>query len=194
MGVRLCGLLWLVLAAGCQGRAGVREPVWPYPTPPSAPTESEASRGAPPPVSGAPVEAPAVVTPQALPAERPAAQRWPRTAQEVSGSAVRSLLQQAEASRRAGQFDAAAASYERAVRIEPRNAFLWSALAANAIDIGNFDQAEALAQRANSLANGNPHVEIANWTVIAAARSGRGDAQGSLQARARAEELESLLR
>jgi tetratricopeptide (TPR) repeat protein len=193
MWVRLSCLLLVLLLIGCQGRGGVREPVWPYPTPPSAPQGDDRDQGSPPPVSGAPVEAPPSGSPQAIPSELPPAQRWPRSAAEVSGAAVRSLLQQAEDSRRAGQFEAAAASLERAVRIEPRNAFVWSQLAANYIDIGNYDQAEAIAQRANSLASGNPYVEIANWNVIAAARSGRGDAQGSLQARARAEELESQL-
>jgi tetratricopeptide (TPR) repeat protein len=191
MWVRLLAVLGVLLTVGCQGGAGVREPVWPYPTPPSAPSGESRERGAPPPQTGEVVPPPPIGSPRAIPSELPPAQRWPRSAAEVSGAAARSLLDQAENSRRAGQFEAAAASLERAVRIEPRNAFLWSALAANYIDIGNYDQAEAIAQRANSLANGNPHVEIANWNVIAAARSGRGDAQGSLQARARAEELES---
>lgn len=179
--------------AGCQTQSGVREPAWPYPVPPRAPAER--------PAPTVPVEPPGRVEPQPIEPQPlpgsgggvPGADRWPRSAQEVSGPAVLTLLDQAAASRRQGQPEAAVASLERAVRIEPRNAFIWAELAAVYIDVGNYDQAEAIAQRANSLARGNPHVELRNWQTIASARAGRGDASGSLQARARAEELQRLL-
>lgn len=192
-------VLWLAVAlmvVGCQTRSGVREtPTWPYPVPPRAPAEAPAPTTPvePPARIGAPQPLPESSLPSGGGASAQQQQQWPRSSREVSGAAVISLLDQADTSRSQGRPEDAAASLERAVRIEPRNAFVWSELAAIYIDIGNYEQAEAIAQRANSLGRGNPYLEMGNWQVIAAARSGRNDALGSLQARARAEELQAGL-
>jgi tetratricopeptide (TPR) repeat protein len=171
MRAALVALTLVAVLAGCQTQSGVREPAWPYPVPPRAPE--------PRPAPTVPVEPPGrmeprPLDPQPLPGSGqplPGADRWPRSAREVSGPAVLTLMDQAATSRREGRPEAAVASLERAVRIEPRNAFIWSELAAVYIDAGNYDQAEAIAQRANSLARGNPHVEAQNWQTIASARA-----------------------
>lgn len=118
---------------------------------------------------------------------------WPRSAADVSGPAALSLLDQSREAAAAGRADQALSALERAVRIEPRNAFLWQALAANYGGQGLYDQAENVAQRSNSLARGNPYIELENWRVIARARQGKGDAEGARAAAERAAELQDLL-
>lgn len=192
MPFRIAALVAVLFVTGCQTASGVREPIWPYPTPPTVPPDQ--SPGGQPPVT-VPSVPPTALPPYGLPDGQGGAAQpdWPRDAKAVSGPAVQALMAQADASRAAQRPDDAAASLERAARIEPRNAFVWSSLAAVYIDQGNYDQAEALAQRSNSMARGNPFVQVQNWRVIAAARSGRGDAGGSLQAQARVEELQAGL-
>lgn len=173
---------------GCQTASGVREPIWPYPQPPAPPSAPTPPPFIPPGGEGG------VGSPTALPQTKlPQARDWPRDADAVSGPAVRSLMAQSQQSQAAGRQDEAIASLERAVRIEPRNAFLWSALARAQLKQANYEQAEAMAQRANSLSGGNPYIQVDNWRVIAAARNGRGDAAGGLQAQARLEELQAGL-
>jgi tetratricopeptide (TPR) repeat protein len=118
---------------------------------------------------------------------------YPRAAEDISGAAVTSLVTQARELLATDRLDQAAATLERALRIEPRNAFVWSLLAQTQLRRDNYEQAESVAQKANSLARGNPYVELENWRVIAAARSGRGDAIGALQAQDRAQALEARL-
>ena len=103
------------------------------------------------------------------------------------------MLKQAREARAAGRPDVAAAHLERATRFESRNGFIWAELAAVYIDKGDYDQAEAIALRANSLARGNPYIEAANWDVISSARSARGQVQASIEASARAESLRRKL-
>lgn len=114
---------------------------------------------------------------------------------ESSGAAapVLSLVRSARESRKAGKPEAAASSLERALRIEPRNPWVWQALAGLHLQQGQAEQAESEAQKANSLARRNPWIEVENWRVIAAARSLRGNAAGAAQAEARHEELKRLL-
>ena len=186
MVLRAALVILSLMVVGCQTASGVREPVWPYP---QAPSPGPAYEPEPVPAPPGEAQAPTALPPYGLP-QTP---EWPKTAAEVSGPAVRGLMEQADVSRAAGRLDEAAANLERAVRIEPRNAFVWARLAEYHLDHGNFEQAEAMAQRSNSLSRGNPHVQMQNWRVIAAARNGRGDATGGLQAEARVEELRAGL-
>jgi predicted Zn-dependent protease len=103
---------------------------------------------------------------------------------------VVSLMQQAESERSAGRYEQASANLERALRIEPRNYFLWSALASIYLQQGLPDQAESVALKSSSLARGNTYVELENWKVIASSRQARGDAIGALQAQAKVDELQ----
>lgn len=114
----------------------------------------------------------------------------PRSAEEVSGPAVQSLISQA----RLSQPEQAIAPLERALRIEPRNPFLWQMLATNHLAMRHMEAAESCAQKSNSLGRGNPYVEVENWKVIAATRQASGDVQSALQAQTRVDELSRLLR
>lgn len=110
-------------------------------------------------------------------------EQWPRNAAEVSGPAVASLLQQADREMESGRPEGAVAVLERAMRIEPRNAFVWAALGEGYLAIDQLEQAEVVAARANSYARGNPWLEARNWFTIAQARAANGDAPGADEAR-----------
>ena len=52
---------------------------------------------------------------------------------------------------------------------------------------------ESHAEKSNSLARGNPYIEVENWKVIAATKRAAGDLQSSMQAQTRVDELNRLL-
>jgi tetratricopeptide (TPR) repeat protein len=72
-----------------------------------------------------------------------------------AASASATLLEQSRAERAAGSYAEAAASIERALRIEPDNAWLWLELGEVRLAAGDPGQAGELARRALSLADGN---------------------------------------
>ena len=113
---------------------------------------------------------------------------YPRGVAEVSGPAVISLHGQARQSAAGGDHASAIALLERALRIEPRNAFVWTALAEQHLAADHYDQAENTAARANVFARGNPYLEARNWRVIADSRRGSGDQSGAAVAHERAEQ------
>lgn len=184
MSLRLGALLVLMLMLNaCVPSQGRREsnipgPVWtpapppvvepPPPPPQSAPVPLEPARPAPPP-------------------------NQPRSAEAISGQAVVSLMRQSAEARAKAQYELAASQLERAQRIEPRNYFVWSALAKVYLDQQSYDQAISVAGKSNSLARGNVYVEIENWKTIAAARRAQGDSIGALQAESRVSEIERVL-
>ena len=95
--------------------------------------------------------------------------------------------------RAAGQPQQAQATLERALRIEPRNYFVWSALAQTHLDQKNYEQAASVAAKSNSLARGNLYVELENWKTIRAARVATGNASGAEQAQARIDSIQFAL-
>jgi predicted Zn-dependent protease len=103
---------------------------------------------------------------------------------------VVALLGQAEKQANSGDLDAAAASLERAIRIEPRNPLLWYHLATVRLAQQEAAQAEQLAVKSNSLAAGNRLQQSRNWRLIAKARQALGDRAGAQAAERRARELE----
>lgn len=159
--------------------------VWGQPTP-APPTQSM------PTPSPRPLERGPIVDQSPQPTPRPAP-AVPRSAEEISGAAVTSLMRQARGSLSAGQPAQAASALERALRIEPRNYFVWSLLAKTYLAQNNYAQADSVAGKSNALARGNVYVELENWRTIAAARRAQGDAAGAEDARARAEDLERSL-
>lgn len=104
--------------------------------------------------------------------------------------AVLGLLVQARADSAENKLQSAAASIERALRIEPRNPWLWQELAKLHLAQGDHTQAESLAARSNTWAGSDTALRAANWRLIAAARSARGDIDGAQAASTRAVELE----
>jgi len=113
----------------------------------------------------APVSAP-------VPAPAPPAAR-------TESAAIAGLLDDARADAEAGRLTNAAASLERALRIEPRNPRLWQELARVRLRQGDYAQVESVAARSNSWAGGDSRLRAENWRLIAQAREARGDAAGA---------------
>jgi predicted Zn-dependent protease len=96
--------------------------------------------------------------------------------------AVIALLDRAQTDNASGQREAAGASLERALRIEPRNPWLWLELAQVRLAQGQYAQAITLARKSNSFSGHQPSVQARNWQVIGQARVAQGDSAGAEQA------------
>jgi Tfp pilus assembly protein PilF len=103
--------------------------------------------------------------------------------------AVAGLMDTARADMAANRLGSAAASIERALRIEPRNPRLWQELARVRLQQRQFAQAESVAARSNSWAGADNTLRADNWRLIAEAREGRGDTAGARAARESADKL-----
>ncbi len=95
------------------------------------------------------------------------------------------LLKDAERQNQERDYSAAAATLERALRIEPRNAYLWNRLAHVRLNQGQHNLAGNLADRSNALSK-EASLKQDNWGVIAAARRQSGDAAGAAEAERKA--------
>lgn len=173
---RILAVLLVLGLAACQ-TAPVKPQPQPQPVPQPLPTLP-------------PIPEPRPVLPTPLP---PPPVSAPKTAEQISGAAVTSLMKQAREYRSAGQPAKAAGVLERALRIEPRNYFAWSALGQAYLEQKNYAQAESMALRSNALARGNVYAELENWKTIAAARQARGDSSGAAQAQTQIEMLQARL-
>jgi tetratricopeptide (TPR) repeat protein len=101
--------------------------------------------------------------------------------------AVVDLVNRSQTQRSAGRLEAADASLERALRIEPRNPVLWQELARVRLDQGQYRQTENLAAKSNALAGDDRRLRSENWRIIGEARSRLGDYAGAQTAFGRAE-------
>jgi tetratricopeptide (TPR) repeat protein len=153
-------ILLLLLLAGCAAQT-------PAPVVSSTPAPSPSPSPAP---ASSPVPGEASVPPVSRPATR-------------ESTAVASLMDSARADTGSGRLVNAAATLERALRIEPRNPRLWSELARVRFQQRDYAQAESTALRSESWAGKDNLLRADNWRLIAAARDARGDATGAQQAR-----------
>jgi len=103
--------------------------------------------------------------------------------------AIAGLLQSARSDSAAGRLTNAAATLERALRIEPRNPRLWQELARVRLKQGEYAQAESVASRSNSFAGRDDGLRADNWRLIAQAREARGDPAGARAAEETAAKL-----
>ena len=133
----------------------------------------------------APTPAPAP-QPAPIPVPVPEASTKPVPTENV---AIAGLLQSARNDSAAGRLSNAAATLERALRIEPRNPRLWQELARVRLKQGEHAQAESVATRSNSFAGTDNALRADNWRLIAQAREARGNAEGARQALETAERL-----
>ncbi|MDN5862614.1 MAG: hypothetical protein L0H19_04110 [Salinisphaera sp.] len=166
-----------LLAAAALAACTTPAPRYPPPTGPQGPSR--------------PVIVPEIPPPQP---ERPTEPAPPRTLAQASGPAVVALLGKARTRGSAGDYGHASALVERALDLEPRNAFIYHRLASIRIEQGKPQQAEALARKSNSLAVDNPYLQTQNWSLIAKARRIRGDGVGAAAADSRADYYRSLWR
>ena len=136
--------------------------------------------------TGQPEPAPAPGVPYELP-DKPVAVPVPPPAS--GGSAVVALLDQADDYHRSGDSNNEAATIERALRIDPNNASLWTRLAAVRLDQGRPQQAEQLALKSNALARGDRTLQARNWRLVARARWSQNDSAGARAAEQKARDL-----
>jgi tetratricopeptide (TPR) repeat protein len=148
----------LAAFAGCQSLYGPPAPS-PSPTPRS---------GTPQPQPGTPEPQPSPSVPQPPPAP-------PQPQKEFRLSAASSsLVSQARTQSRKGEFPAAIATLERALRIEPDNPLVWLELGQVHLSARNAAQAESMGRKAVALATGNPGVQSTGWRLIGDSLRARG--------------------
>lgn len=92
---------------------------------------------------------------------------------------VKKLMSTAQTQREAGNLEGAANSLERALRIEPRNAKLWSRLADLRYAQKLWRKSIQLANKSNTLVGGNSGLRRQNWYLIANAYTALGDTESS---------------
>jgi predicted Zn-dependent protease len=80
----------------------------------------------------------------------------------------------ARADMAANRLGSAAATIERALRIEPRNPRLWQELARVRLKQGEYGQAESTAARSNSFAGSDTALRAENQRIIEQARAASG--------------------
>jgi Tfp pilus assembly protein PilF len=90
------------------------------------------------------------------------------------GPAASALLGQAHTQAASGEFAAAGATLERALRIEPDNPLLWVELGRLQLQQGNAAQADGMGRKALALASGEADAQAAAWTLIADSLRARG--------------------
>jgi predicted Zn-dependent protease len=134
----------------------------------------------------------ACIVPQRRDAVPPSAQPPPPpVAEEVrqvvrpAASPIPALLRKAQGEQNAGNLDAAAATIERGVRIDPYDPGLWHLLAAIRLKQGYASQAEAMAVKSNSLTSDRT-LQRKNWSIIADAMHRQGNEVGAREAEQRA--------
>ncbi|WP_186601145.1 tetratricopeptide repeat protein [Pseudomonas vlassakiae] len=108
------------------------------------------------------------------------------SADEQLDGPVLALLTTAQSQQGSGDFNGAASSLERAQRIAPREPQVLFRLAQVRLSQGDAPQAEQLARRALTYANGRPDLQAELWNTIAQAREKQGDSAGAALARQKA--------
>lgn len=122
--------------------------------------------------------APTTVAPSGIPSSSA-----PLAADEQLDGPVLALLTTAQQQQGSGDLNGASASLERAQRIAPREPQVLYKLAQVRLAQGDAAQAEQVARRGLSLANGRPTLQASLWEIIAKARAAQGDAAGAASAR-----------
>ncbi len=120
--------------------------------------------------------APGAANPGQGSATPPAPEAAPRPAprQYRLGPAASALVSQAHTQSAGGNYAVAAATLERALRIEPSNPLLWIELGQLRLDEGNAAQANAMARKALTMASGDPRAQASAWRLSAAALRAQG--------------------
>jgi tetratricopeptide (TPR) repeat protein len=119
----------------------------------------------------------------------PGSSAAPRGQAQPANPAVVALLNDANQALQSDRPDRAAASIERALAIEPRNAWLWHRLANARLRQDDLGQAAALAAKSNSLATADRRLQSDNWRIIAEVHRRRGELTAAGSAERKAAEL-----
>lgn len=131
----------------------------------------------PGPQSGTTQPSPQTPTPPAQgpsPVPPPPAPPAPTTKEFHLSAASAALVKQGRAQSLKGEYPAAIATLERALRIEPDNPLVWLELGQTHLSAKNPPQAESMARKAIVLATGNPQLQANGWRLIGDAYRARG--------------------
>lgn len=151
-------------------------------TPPPPPPAPIAAPEPPPVLETQPIETTVIEPSVAL---SPA----PNQKSYTLSTASRALVNQATTQRRSKNFVQAAATLERALRIEPKNPLLWLEYGALRMDEHNYPQAESMGRKALASATGDPHTQSSAWRLIADSYKARNQTALAEQAYSRANTL-----
>ena len=158
---RVLGLIaTATLLGGCQSLFGPPVSGPSHPTPQSGTTQPSPQTPTPPGQPPTPVPVPPA--PSAPPKEF------------HFSAASNALVKQGRAQSLKGEFPAAIATLERALRIEPDNPLVWLELGQVHLSAKNAPQAESMARKAIALATGNPAVQASGWRLVGDAYRSRG--------------------
>ena len=105
------------------------------------------------------------------------------------GPAASALVAQSHAQAGTGEYVAAGATLERALRIEPDNPLLWVELGRVQLSQGNAGQAGSMGRKALALATGDPAVQASAWRLIADSLHAQGRTPEALAAEQHAASL-----
>ena len=155
---------------------------------PPAPTSPESPNTAPagsvtPPQPAAAQPGPGTPTPPAPPSAGPPPKQF------HLGAAASALVTQAHAQLGGGDTAQAAATLERALRIEPENPLVWIELGRVRLAESNPAQADAMARKALALASGDTAAQSSAWRLIADSQRARGNNGAAADADRRAASL-----
>ncbi len=96
------------------------------------------------------------------------------TSSAAGTSAVLSLLETARHELNAGRPQQASTLLERALRIQPSNAAVWHYLGRARLDLGNYEQAAAMATKAHSLGGTDRALRVSNAELMTSALQSSG--------------------
>jgi tetratricopeptide (TPR) repeat protein len=163
-------ILVLLVLGGCASinKQATSEGVNPVTAPAGGTSQSAPPHGEVPPAEVLPLSPPVAVPENAPPEPAP-------KAAASNNRAVIALLNRARVDSLSGQNESAGASLERALRIEPRNPWLWHELAQLRQAQGKYAQAISLAQKSSSFAGNDRRLLAQNWRVIGNARIAQGN-------------------
>jgi Flp pilus assembly protein TadD len=83
------------------------------------------------------------------------------------GAAASALVAQAHTQETSGDYGQAAATLERALRIEPENPLVWIELGRVHLGANDAAQADAMGHKALALGTGDPAAQSSAWQLIA---------------------------
>ncbi|HUI59018.1 MAG TPA: tetratricopeptide repeat protein [Steroidobacteraceae bacterium] len=174
----LSRVICLILLSGllCACRSLLAPPPFPQPAGQTQSAPGSAAPQAPQP--GEPA--------QAAP---PAAAARPAPREFRLGPASTALVTQAHGQLSGGDFALAAATIERAMRIEPDNPLLWIELGRVRLTAGDNAQADSMGRKALALATGDPRAQSQAWRLIADSLRALRRTQEAAEADQRADSL-----
>jgi Flp pilus assembly protein TadD len=153
----------------------------------SPPPAFPESRPAPPQQGPGTAQPPPPAATQPQPA--PATPSRPAPKQYRLGAASVALVAQAHKQVTGGDFGLAAATVERALRIEPDNPLLWIELGRVRYTAGDYGPADGMGRKALAFAAGDPQAQASAWRLIADSLRGRRRNEEAAEADKRANAL-----